>query len=136
MSWLELWEFVLALPSDSMTRSTMAGDRTLRRWTDRDYLMAALIERQQDAIQLLFNIHSEKKITELYPPVNRPDLRTPEQLAEDEARKARQAVAKRRYFEATRPGAPQDTEHARRLAQAREEHLRLMAQAAEESTTE
>ncbi|WP_430376691.1 hypothetical protein [Streptomyces sp. B1-3] len=126
MTWLELWEFVEALPYDSMTRSTLAGDRTRRRWTEHDYMQASMLSLQQHLIQVIWAAHLEGKPPQVSPwPL--PDLRSLEQLAEDEARKARQADARRRYFEATRPGAPQDTEHARRLAQAREEHLRLVA---------
>ncbi|MDC2953390.1 hypothetical protein PO587_02850 [Streptomyces gilvifuscus] len=64
-------------------------------------------------------------------PWPQPDLRSLEQVAEDEARAARQEASKRRFYEATRPGATADPEYARRLAQAREEHLRLMAQSTE-----
>ncbi|MFJ3665074.1 hypothetical protein ACIPSE_01320 [Streptomyces sp. NPDC090106] len=134
MTWLELWEFVEALPYDSMTRSALAGDHTRRRWTEAEYMQASSLSLMQHMIQVMWAAHLEGKPPKVVP-WTLPDLRTPEQLAEDEARKARRAAIQAHFREATRPGATPDPEYARRLAQAREEHLRLMAQAAEESTT-
>jgi hypothetical protein len=126
MSWLELWEFVEALPYDSMTRSALAGDHTRRRWTEAEYMQASSLSLMQHMIQVMWAAHLEGRPPNVVP-WTLPDLRTPEQLAEDEARKARQATIQARYREATRPGAAPDPEYARRLAQAREEHLRLLA---------
>ncbi|MFG2380556.1 hypothetical protein [Streptomyces avermitilis] len=135
MSWLELWEFVQALPYDSMTRSAMAGDHTRRRWTETEYMLAQALSVMQFTNQVLWAAHLEGKPPKVVPWAL-PDLRTPEQLAEDEAREARQAAMRARFHAATQPGAQQDPEYARRLAEAREEHLRLMAQSADEPTTE
>ncbi|MDX3712729.1 hypothetical protein PV733_28080 [Streptomyces europaeiscabiei] len=126
MSWLELWEFVEALPYDSMTRSALAGDHTRRRWTEQHYMQASSLSLQQQIIQVLWAAHLEGKPPQVTP-WTLPDLCTPEQLAEDEARQARQEAIRARFHAATRPGAQQDPEYARRLAQAREEHLRLLA---------
>ncbi|MGW3305881.1 hypothetical protein ACWDG9_04750 [Streptomyces sp. NPDC001073] len=134
MSWLELWEFVQALPYDSMTRSAMAGDHARRRWTEAEYMQASQLSLLQHVIQVLWAAHLEGKPPKVTP-WSLPDLRTPEQIAEDEIRKARRA----RYHAAMKPGAQQDPEYARRLAQAREEHLRLLAQVGEpavEATSE
>ncbi|WP_328981776.1 hypothetical protein OG258_19980 [Streptomyces mirabilis] len=135
MNWLELWEFFQWLPTESMTRSAMAGDHTRRRWTERDHMIATGLTLQHLQFLTLLQVNGAKgsALPKLFE-WDRPDLRTPEQLAEDEAREARQAAIRARFYEATRPGAQQDTEHARRLAEAREEHLRLMAQAAEPTT--
>jgi hypothetical protein len=135
MSWLELWEFVQALPYDSMTRSSMAGDHTRRRWTEMHYMQASALSLMQYMTQVLWAAHLEGKPPKLVP-WSLPDLRTPEQLAEDEARKAREAARWAQYRAATRPGATPDPEYARRLAQAREEHLRLAAQGQPAQTTE
>lgn len=43
MSWLELLEFVEALPDDSATKAAMAGDRDGRRWPEQNYLLATLV---------------------------------------------------------------------------------------------
>ncbi|MEU5030167.1 hypothetical protein [Streptomyces milbemycinicus] len=130
MSWLELWEFVQALPYDSMTRSAMAGDHAHRRWTEAEYMQASALSLMQHMIQVLWAAHLEGKPPKVVP-WSLPDLRAPEQLAEDEARQQRQTALRSRFHEATRPGAQQDSEYARRLAQAREEHLRLMTQPAQ-----
>ncbi|MET9848866.1 hypothetical protein [Streptomyces ossamyceticus] len=142
MTWLELWEFVEALPYDSMTRSALAGDRTRRRWTEAEYMQAHGLTLMQHMIQVMWAAHLEGKPPKVIP-WSLPDLRSPEQVAKDEDRKQ---ARRRRYFEATRPGAVMDPEYARRLAEAREEHLRLealrlaalrpRAQSAEEPTTE
>ncbi|GAA5078572.1 hypothetical protein [Streptomyces similanensis] len=134
MSWLELWEFVQALPYDSMTGSAMAGDHTRRRWTEMHYMQASALSLMQYMTQVLWAGQGLEGKPPKLVPWTLPDLRTPEQLAEDEAREARQAAIRTRFYEATRPGAAADPDYARCLAQAREEHLRLQAQAAQ--TTE
>lgn len=127
MSWLELWEFVQALPYDSMTRSAMAGDHTRRRWTEMHYMQASALSLMQFMTQVMWVGQGLEGKPPKPTPWTLPDLRTPEQLAEDEARKARKAALWAQYRAATRPGAAPDPEYARRLAQAREEHLRLAA---------
>jgi hypothetical protein len=118
MSWLRLWELFLALPDDSMTWSVLSGDHGRRRWTERDYLIAALVERQQDTVQMLFNINSDGSHKMLYPPVNRPDLRTSEQI-EAEAEQERRRAA---FVAATRP-RPVDPEIEQKLAAALERQI-------------
>jgi hypothetical protein len=52
MSWLELLEFVEALPADSATSAALAGDTKGRRWTDRDWMAAY----QANLLQMLIRI--------------------------------------------------------------------------------
>ncbi|MFI5974808.1 hypothetical protein [Streptomyces sp. NPDC051452] len=136
MSWLELWEFVQALPFDSMTHSARRGDYARRRWTEMHYMQASALSLMQFMTQVMWAGQGlEGKPPKLVPWAP-PDLRTPEQLAEDEARKTREAARWAQFRAATRPGARQDTEWAQRLAQAREEHLRLAAPGQPAQTTE
>ncbi|MGW5198641.1 hypothetical protein [Streptomyces spiralis] len=136
MSWLELWEFFQALPYDSMTRSAMAGDHTRRRWTEMHYMQASALSLMQYMTQVLWVGQGLQGKPPKTAPWTLPDLRTSEQIAEDEAREARRTALMSRFREATRPGATADPEYARRLAQAREEHLRLQAQGQPAQTTE
>jgi hypothetical protein len=121
MSWLELWEFFLALPADSMTASAMSGDHARRRWTEADYMLANALSLQQYMIQVLWAAHLTGKPPEITP-WKLPDLRTWEQIEADEDAEHQRAA----FFAATRPGAA-DTVYARKLAAARDQHLRLMA---------
>jgi hypothetical protein len=126
MSWLELWEFFLALPADSMTASAMSGDHARRRWTELEHMIATSLTIQHQAIRMLLAVNGSKPSD--LPPLlewGRPDLRTPEQIEADEAREADIARRRAAFYAATRPGAT-DPEYARKLEQAREEHLRLM----------
>ncbi|MEV5472960.1 hypothetical protein AB0L66_11460 [Streptomyces sp. NPDC052207] len=76
MSWLELWEFVQALPPDSMTRAAMVGDRTQRRWTEMHYMQASALSLMQHMIQIMWAAHLEGKPPKVTP-WTLPDLRTP-----------------------------------------------------------
>lgn len=89
-------------------------------------MQASSLSLMQHMIQVIWAAHLEGKPPKVVP-WSLPDLRTPEQITEGEDRKARQAVIRARYRQATRPGAVPDPEYAQRLAQAREEHLRLSA---------
>lgn len=124
MTWLELWEFFLALPADSMTASALSGDHARRRWTERDYMQASLLSLQQFMIQVVWAGNLEGKPPAITP-WTLPDLRTAEQIEADQAREADLERRRAAFRAATRPGAT-DPEYARKLEQAREEHLRLM----------
>ncbi|MBK3573172.1 hypothetical protein JHN63_04910 [Streptomyces sp. MBT65] len=125
MTWLELWEFLLALPSDSMTYSAMSGDRFRRRWTERDEMQALALDLLQEQIRalLLVNEVSPSNVPKTIP-WPRPDRRTPEQIAEDEARAERAA----RFLASLRPPAP-DPEVERRLREAVEAAAKAAQQA-------
>ncbi|GDY74115.1 hypothetical protein SAV31267_036000 [Streptomyces avermitilis] len=77
MSWLELWEFVLALPYDSMTKSAMAGDHGRRRWTESDYMLRELLAVAQFQARIAWaGHHIEGKVPDL-PLWEEPDRRSP-----------------------------------------------------------
>lgn len=128
MTWLELWEFFLALPSDSMTYSAMSGDHSRRRWTELEHMLATSLTIQHQNVRMLLAVNGTKQ-SELPPLLewSRPDLRTLEQIAEDEAREAELSRRRAAFYAATRPGA-NDSEYTRKLEQARIEHLRLTAE--------
>ncbi|MEU6651274.1 hypothetical protein ABZ904_17975 [Streptomyces sp. NPDC046900] len=114
MSWLELWEFVLALPYDSMTKSALSGDHGRRRWTEADYMLARSLSIQHAMVRTLLAVNGVKphdlpKLVE-WP---EPDLRALEQIEADEALRQRQ----QRHLERTRPEPP-DPEVMRKLHEA------------------
>ncbi|BAC73221.1 hypothetical protein AQJ43_23775 [Streptomyces avermitilis] len=127
MSWLELWEFVLALPYDSMTKSAMAGDHGRRRWTESDYMLRELLAVAQFQARIAWaGHHIEGKVPDL-PLWEEPDRRSPEQIEADRELAVARAERARKYHEATKPGS-QDTEYAKKLAAALAEHQRVAAE--------
>ncbi|MFF3558974.1 hypothetical protein ACFYXS_02880 [Streptomyces sp. NPDC002574] len=101
MSWLELWEFVLALPSDSMTMAAQSNDLARRRWTERDYMQASSLSLMQQMIQILWASHLQGRPPRSSPwPL--PDLRSLAQIEADEALDR----LMRTYLQATRPPPP------------------------------
>lgn len=125
MSWLELWEFVLALPLNSMTMSVRRGDHGLRRWTETEYLLRQQIDLLSAQYMALCkaNFEGEPQKPDLWP---MPDLRSPEEIESERDLAEARAERLRRFREATKPGAT-DAGYARRLEEARQEHLRRMA---------
>jgi hypothetical protein len=113
MSWSRLWDFIEALPYDSMTRSALAGDRTRRRWTEMHYMQASALSYMQFMTQVMWAGQGLNGKPPKFMPWSLPDLRTPEQIAEDEAHAQRAA----KFLASVRPPAP-DPEIERRLREA------------------
>ncbi|WP_448319228.1 hypothetical protein [Streptomyces sp. CO7] len=124
MTWLELWEFVQALPHDAMTKAVAAGDHGLRRWTETDYLLRGVHDHLQYLVQVSWVGHRLQGKPPDFVSWPLPDLRSPEEIEEEQRTALERSTKARRFIEATKPGA-QDPEYAKKLAAAREEHLRL-----------
>ncbi|MCX5234448.1 hypothetical protein OG824_04265 [Streptomyces prunicolor] len=125
MTWLELWEFFRALPPDSITYSAMTGDHTGRRWTELHYMQASALTLMQEQIRALCLVNGVKSsdAPKTFPwPL--PDLRTPEQIAEEEAR-ARRAS---KFLASVKPPAL-DPEFERRWREAVEQRRQAAKQA-------
>ncbi|MFJ9353764.1 hypothetical protein [Streptomyces mirabilis] len=111
MSWLELWEFLLALPHDSMTKAALSGDRARRRWSEHDHMIATSLTLQHELVRALHLLRgvSPHDLPRLFEWAG-PDLRSQEQIEADEERWKRQ----QRHLQKTRPQPP-DPELMRRL---------------------
>jgi hypothetical protein len=110
MSWLQLWEFVFALPLDSMTKCAMRGDSSYRRWNEQHYLLNRLLDIQMLTMQIHWAANGVGGKPPRGPLVTDPDLRTAEDIAAEQLRSERL----KRFVEATRPGA-EDSEYLARL---------------------
>lgn len=110
MSWLRLWEFVFALPLESMSKSALRGDQSYRRWSERDYLLNRQLDMTTMLVQLTWAAHGFSGKAPRGPLVKDPELRTDAELRAEQEQQERF----RKFVEATRPGA-QDSEYLDRL---------------------
>jgi hypothetical protein len=115
MSWLRLWEYVFALPMDSMTKTAMRGDSAYRRWTETEYLLNRQLDILTLSMQILWAANGASGKPPKGPIMRDPDLRTAEQIEAEALRSQRLE----RFVEATRPGAG-DSEYLRRLQESRD----------------
>ncbi|WP_371538373.1 hypothetical protein OG210_21855 [Streptomyces sp. NBC_00466] len=127
MTWLELWEFYLGLPYDSMTKSAMAGDHGHRRWTESDYLLREILALLQFQSRIAWIAGQLQGPAPDLPPWPHPDLRLPEQIEADRELAVARAERARKFHEAMKPGS-QNTEYLNKLAAVRAEHQRLAAE--------
>jgi len=127
MSWLELSEFFLGLPYDSMTRSVLAGDHGHRRWTESDYMLREILALLQFQARITWTAGQLQGKAPDLPLWEPPDLRSPEQVEADRELALARVERARKFIAATKPGS-QDTEYAKKLAAARAEHQRLAAE--------
>ncbi|MGI5515291.1 hypothetical protein [Streptomyces sp. CA-106131] len=115
MSWLRLWEYVFALPMESMTKAAMRGDSGYRRWTETEYLLNRQLDILTLSMQILWAANGVSGKPPKGPIMRDPDLRTAEQIEAEALRSQRLE----RFVEATRPGAG-DSEYLRRLQESRD----------------
>lgn len=110
MSLLRLWEFVRALPMDSMTKCALMGDGSYRRWTETNYLLNRLLDVSMLQMQIIWAANGVSGKPPKGPLVRDPELRTAEQIDTEIERRARME----KFIRATRPGAG-DSEYLSRL---------------------